>query len=85
MRRQPAIFMADRETAFSRLAFFSRHEIVQGTLSPEEWRLLSLPGIAGRNADSALPGATMPMHCSLQKLLKGWSPEKILSLTLSNR
>jgi hypothetical protein len=61
----------------------ARHEIVEGILSPEERRFLLSPGIAARNAGPALPGATMPMH--LQKILKGWSPEKMLPLTLGNR
>ncbi len=44
-----------------------------------------VPGIVGRNAGPALPGATTPMHCTSQKILKGWSPEKMLPLTLGNR
>jgi len=52
-------------------------------LSPEESCFLLFPDFAGSSADPALPGATMPMHCSLQNLLKGWSPEKMLPLTLA--
>jgi hypothetical protein len=51
-------------------------------LSPEECAFSRSPGVAGRNAGPALPGATMPMHCTSQKIIEGMEPGEILPLTL---
>ena len=40
------------------------------------------PGIAGRNAGPALPGATTPMRCTSQKIIEGIEPGEMLPLTL---
>ena len=85
MRRTICDLHANRENhVFGLAQTEARHEIVEGILSPEKMAFSLVPGVVTRNAESgaARRNDISALHCTPQKILKGWSPEKILPLAL---